>query len=454
MQQSPDSALSSGSPAEPSAGSLMSSLLIAFTVLVAVACAFVLASTLTQTRMSSITIDGVTLNIWKLDDIRSRWEAARSQLDILAADIADTERKRRNLAIQSILVEEQYQIAAKPLLASIAELNSRVGIPNPTLERPNDTRQNFPDPAEQYGQIQSRRELILREHEELRPLLAQIDKAYSDFLPAHAARVNVVALNQSAVLSIINLQAALSGSKTSLDALFLQISDKIDNPTRTRVENALYELHSGLFGKYLNRLITLQPDILTLFLVILMGILGSSLQITYSFFKRRRVDRLGAYFVRLCVGAITALVIFIVAKAGVPVIADASRLGGDAPINPYFVSFLAIISGLMSENAILSVQTQAVRFFGPEGSGDAMRWARYDLQDEFTKANRNPDEVKRLLDADGTEFKDWISGQKSMPADAQRMIAGVLGKPQRELFTDIAPDDPDSTGKNKPLATP
>ena len=60
--------------------------------------------------------------------------------------------------------------------------------------------------------------------------------------------------------------------------------------------------------------------------------------------------------------------IFIVTKAGVPVIADASKLGGDAPINPYFVSFLAIISGLMSENAIAFIQAKGAKFFGTNAS--------------------------------------------------------------------------------------
>src|SRR3954469_21931310 len=50
-------------------------------------------------------------------------------------------------------------------------------------------------------------------------------------------------------------------------------------------------------------------------------------------------------------------VAFIVVKAGVPIVADASKLGGDTPINPYFVSFLAIISGLMSEKGIASLRS-------------------------------------------------------------------------------------------------
>src|SRR5262249_28735805 len=159
----------------------------------------------------------------------------------------------------------------------------------------------------------------------------------------------------------------------------------------------------------------LQPDILTLALVIAMGVLGSALQMTYALFKRNHVEKPGAYFLRLSVGAITALVIFIVAKAGVPIIADASRMGGDAPISPYFVSFLAIISGLLSENAILSVQTQGARFFAQEAPAEPARWARRDLREAFKQANRDPGKIKRLLDADDGQFDAWVTGKEPMP---------------------------------------
>jgi hypothetical protein len=90
---------------------------------------------------------------------------------------------------------------------------------------------------------------------------------------------------------------------------------------------------------------------------------------TYAYFVKNQAITAGGYFLRLSVGAITALVIFIVAKAGVPVIADASRLGGDAAINPYLASFPAIISGLLSENAIASVQAQGAKVFGAGTDG-------------------------------------------------------------------------------------
>ena len=270
--------------------------------------------------------------------------------------------------------------------------------------------------------------------------IADLDKTYE---PIYAERMKLEAKARAKKEEVEALNDSLTSLQDSLDGLFLQFSTKpLDDPTRVRVENALFELYSGkILGSSMNWLLVMPPDILTLALVILMGVLGSALQMTHALFRQNRIERPGAYFLRLGVGAITALVIFIVAKAGVPVIADASRLGGDAPINPYFVSFLAIISGLMSENAIMMVQAQGAKFFASETAADPQRWARFDLHDTFAKANRSPTNVRQLLNAEDAQFEGWISGKDALPGAAQIMIAGVLGMSQRELFTDIPPDD-------------
>src|SRR5262249_8927856 len=147
----------------------------------------------------------------------------------------------------------------------------------------------------------------------------------------------------------------------------------------------LYELKptGASLGGLINYLVTTQPEVLTLSLVILMGVLGSCLQISNSYFRGSRETNFGNYFLQVCVGAIAALVIFVVAKAGVPVVTDTSKIGGDAPINPYFISFIAIISGLLSERAISSVQNQGVRFFGPIAADEPNRWLRQDTTEQM-----------------------------------------------------------------------
>jgi hypothetical protein len=458
-------------PKPPSKGRevLMSISLILFTSLVGIACVVALASTLTQTRMSTLVIDGVPLSIWKLDDIRSQWTDIRDTIDDLSTEITEAEKQRTTIVGREALANQIFTAKRTTLVIRIDELLFRLHGADKDMAEKIEPRRDAKgaDPGvgapQQYGQISALREQAVKAHSELTPLFDELTAAYKEYGDARGVRYEAIASREAMVQRIKGLQDAVSGSRTSLESLYRQINPKfspqtikpgeegaarptdLDDATRARIENALYELQSGVLGPIINRMVTTQPDVLTLTLVILMGILGSSLQMTHAFFKKHQIERPGAYLLRVCVGAITALVIFIVAKAGVPVIADASKLGGDASINPYFVSFLAIISGLMSENAIASVQNQGARFFGAELTAEPKRWTREDLHETFTKSNRDPVRVKRLLQATDQEFEGWISGKEPLPANVQMIIAGVLQIPPRDLYTDIPPDQAGST---------
>jgi hypothetical protein len=417
---------------------LISTLLIVFTISVGLVCVLVLSCTLTQMRMSSISIDGVNVSIWKLDDIRKQWTGIRAQIVEQSDALSKAESELSLEAKKDAENDIKYRPVRTALDGRLEEFNFRVRVFDEDLAK----AMSAQSPAEQVGRLNAAQE-SLKAHPELMPLIEQITKLYATYEPIYDERVRVKATLKAKNEQVAGLQASGKSLRASLDDLFAQFSKKqIDDPTRARVENALFELYSGGFlGTFINKLIVTQPDILTLGLVILMGVLGSALQMTHALFNLKRLESVGAYLLRLSVGAITALVIFIVAKAGVPVIADASRLGGDAPINPYFVSFLAIISGLMSENAILSVQTQGARFFAPESAPEQLRWARSDLREAFKTANRNPDNVKHLLGAEDSQFDAWISGKEPLPGNAQVMIAGVLETLRRDLFTDLPPEE-------------
>ena len=417
---------------------LTSIVLIVFTSAVGFACVLVLASTLTQGRMAGLNIEGVNISIWKLDYIRQQWADIREHMRRESDDLAGAEQRRGELSAQLIAVEAKYQSALIAFAQLLDEFNSRIRPLDAVLAE----SMNGKDPAQQHGNLLAAQDELLKRHPELAPLAESIGAAHRAFRPISGERAARQAANQAVIAEIETLQDGLKSGRTSLDALFAQISTRLDETNRSRIENALYELHAGRgpLAKFINRLVTTPPDILTLGLVILMGVLGSALQMTYALFKRNRVERPGAYFLRLSVGAITALVIFIVAKAGVPIVADASRMGGDAPINPYFVSFLAIISGLMSENAIHSVQAQGARLFANEETPEPLRWARFDLREAFRQANRDPEKVKRLLNAEDGQFDAWIGGEESIPGNVQTMLAGVLERPRRELFSDLPPD--------------
>jgi hypothetical protein len=141
------------------------------------------------------------------------------------------------------------------------------------------------------------------------------------------------------------------------------------------------------------------------------------------------------------VGAITALVIFIVAKAGVPVIADAAKVGGEAPINPYFVSFLAILSGLLSENAIASVQAQGAKFFGPNVSGEPARWARTNLTDLLQGPELTLKAIGDYLETTEDMTKSILQGKVQATPDQQKTISLYLRHQVRDLFSDLPPPE-------------
>jgi len=416
-----------------------STILIAFTIAVGLLCVLLLSCTLTQTRISSIVIDGVNLNIWKLDDIRQQWSDIRDEMRSQSDALSDAQEALNEATKNSDQFSIKYRQARTELDARLQAFIGRVG----EFDAKFAAATKNEGPVEQVNRIEASKDDLLKTHPELQSLADDIVKKGTAYKPIDQERIKVTGDLEAKKKQVADFQARVQSLRTSLDGLFAQFSTtKLDGPTRTRVENALFELYAGRFlSKFINALILMPPDILTLALVIMMGVLGSALQMTHALFKRNRVERAGAYFLRLSVGAITALVIFIVAKAGVPVIADASRLGGDAPINPYFVSFLAIISGLMSENAILSVQTQGARFFAQDVPPDQKRWARSNLREAFAKANRNPDNVKRLLNMEDAQFEAWVSGKEPMPGNVQTMIAGVLEMPRRDLFTDMPPEN-------------
>jgi len=177
-----------------------------------------------------------------------------------------------------------------------------------------------------------------------------------------------------------------------------------------------------------------------LWLVLFMGILGSALQVTHAFFKSGVPGNWGSYyFLRLSVGALAAIIIFIVAKAGVPIIADSSKFGGDAPINPYFVSFLAIISGLLSENAIANIQSQGTRLLG-QAIDAQKRWARRDLTEDLNKAGFTADRLKPFFEtADTSKVTLMVNGTDPMSPGQQRTIELILHTDARDLFSDIPP---------------
>lgn len=98
-----------------------------------------------------------------------------------------------------------------------------------------------------------------------------------------------------------------------------------------------------------------QP-ILKIVLVFSMGILGSLIFVTIEFIKEPREQfkqRFNMYFFRPFLGMIVALAMYVMVKSGLSSFVDSTA----EEISPFLISFLGIISGMLSEQAYKRIES-------------------------------------------------------------------------------------------------
>jgi hypothetical protein len=413
---------------------VISAFVIGLAAFVGAACIFALASTLTQSRILSLTFDGVPASIWKLNSVQQDWSALRKQIVDQTEAIKNATGDNLKLEDRGTKASRELNLAKERLRDTLFEVSASVSGTDKDLVE-------FLDSEADYGakiaRVRAAGAQLRKSSEALGGVLDKFEKVSDAYAGAKADYDGYDADSKGVIQKIAALTNSVEQIRKNIDFLFLKITKNNDDQTHARIENALYELDpSNTLGMIVTYLVTLQPDVLSLMLVVLMGVLGSSMQILHSLFRGDGIQSFGDYVLRLSVGAITALVIFIVAKAGIPVIADASRLNGDAPINPYFVSFVAIISGLMSEQAIITVQNQGQRFFA-NGSNNPDRWARQNLHPQLVDQNLGVSALAKYLDVPDDKTDAILKGDQKATAAQQSTIAIYLRKSVRDLFSDL-----------------
>lgn len=420
---------------------ITSFVLVLLTLLVAVTCIITLACTLTQTRVASLVVD---VSIPKLDFVGRQWAVHRNDGKELIELEQEDLKLSADIAVASLLSGR----------ASDAVQNKLDAFSFRTEKIPDFPKQTHPvKMAERYSLIVGNKDFLIQKDEGFRQLIDDIEKAFDDLSRAQAT-VARMGIESGRVKAKIELTRNRVEQAMSTVFNYIKADLDKDKDARARVENAFYELSidkfdcglrdntecgplGGLIARGLYHILTLRPDLLTLCLVILMGVLGSTLQISHAYFMKNERQDIGGYFQRIAVGAMTALVIFIVAKAGVPVVTDTSRLGGDAPINPYLISFLAIISGLLSENAIANIQAQGRRYLGD--GGGVKRWARQDLTGDLPTQQVTIETLAGHLGVEKPMAESMLKGETAMDPPQQQTVALILRRDPRGLFTDIAP---------------
>jgi hypothetical protein len=94
---------------------------IGFTFLTGITCIFVLSATLTQARISSLAIEGVSLSIWKLDTVRQQWATIREQQQKQSNALGEAEIRRAETSGQKTAAESEYNIALNDLVSLLED---------------------------------------------------------------------------------------------------------------------------------------------------------------------------------------------------------------------------------------------------------------------------------------------------------------------------------------------
>ncbi len=176
----------------------------------------------------------------------------------------------------------------------------------------------------------------------------------------------------------------------------------------------------------------------TLLLTLAMGALGSVIFLTRMFFDPNQQHPFSWYLFRPFLGMVMAIAIFILAKAGQIIISDTGMQEGvNSNLNPFFISFLAIISGILSEQAYEKIHRSGIAFFGVEAV-TPQRWGIH-LQERMTEKGRTEEDLAALFSVSPQIARNWLEEQTPLPEREQELIAVWLGCGVREIFSDLPP---------------
>jgi hypothetical protein len=175
----------------------------------------------------------------------------------------------------------------------------------------------------------------------------------------------------------------------------------------------------------------------TLIMSLWMGALGGAIHMTVEFLKKDEMKSGAWYFFRPFHGALLALAVFIIFQAGQIVLTNPEP-GGNAKLNPYVIAFVAIVSGMLTDQAYRRIGLAGSHLLGAKAD-EKPRWARPDVVQE-KRANRAAADLARYMP--GTlvaTCEAWLDGSKELSESEQAVLAAWLHAEPRDLFTDQPP---------------
>lgn len=249
------------------------------------------------------------------------------------------------------------------------------------------------------------------------------------------------------VADLATVQSDLKGSglNQSSAELYTLRQDREATASEIRNQHPLSAHFGNLsffnYWRY-HQLTYLPRSVLVMVLTMSMGVLGSVITMTWALLGS---DRLGikALMMLPLVGCMSAFVILVFAKAGQITLSTGTDSGS---LNPFFISFLGIISGLLSERAYNRMAQIGNRFF--EAGDEVPRWGiglAQIVEDEKIAL----EDLSDFVDLPQKELRQVLDGTQSALPEKQTLIAAALRRRKELLFTDLRPN-----GEDAPVTTP
>jgi hypothetical protein len=187
-------------------------------------------------------------------------------------------------------------------------------------------------------------------------------------------------------------------------------------------------------------LLMIPEQSLILVLTMAMGMLGAVVTMTWLYIRQDASLSLRRFFVLPFIGSMSAIIVLVFISAGkLTLTAGASQ---DA-LNPFVLSFVGIISGLLSERAYTRISTVGSNFFNVDD--DHPRWATARLREAMDASDLSVAELARHLGTTEEEAGRIANESTTATLTQQRLIAATVRRAVRDIFTDLPPDAPGST---------
>jgi chromosome segregation ATPase len=395
-----------------------------------------------QDRLIGLSNSDVPVSVWQIERIRKQGALQTAQVALLTQELSAATANYR-----------QASAAIEEIQPKLMQVNLEIGrktedvITNLSLYVPLEFNDETPRQSLETQRKIERLVAGLKRARDLEPASEQrLDELYAAYRAAitelDALEPYVSELKRKADAA----RTAMEDARVNLQQADGEIERMVDSNAALRGANPVeifdlieeFSFIEGFAGGTLYKFSVLPNEFLVMILVIAMGTLGATLQLTYDYYRLNTIPRPSHFLLRPMLGAITAIVLFIFLRAGVIVVTDSTKLNEAPPLSPFFIAFVGIVAGFLSENAMETVTRIGQSWLRGGGQGPKVeRWG-IDLNTRVV-APKTLEEFASATGADVQTVRQWFDAETGIPPEAQTQIALWLGLPPHQLFTDLRP---------------